>query len=875
MKNRKTILPKESLIILFIIFLAVFVYAQGSGEAPGGEGRGLPGGTTQGATAGSGEGGGSTSTTQQQSQEYGPGTSDVSKYFPDYGKVELNVANQGEEGQKNPNTVTVTPNQEGGASFNWEGRDGMSLSFTQKSESGAGETQTMNFAGVEGGSTVNIRPDEAGNPAISEGTENAVIGKDPKNMFHEEDRGTKVTFEGGVEATLHEGDEINSVAKDAENSNQVNVEITPNSGEVQQPKPAENYDTESDLNEGKTRIHYNLEKSGEEGVTLKDPNGEVISENARGNGLYADDKSFYLSKESKTAEGHEVESLKGLGLKDGRGEDISLFRTESSDAKTRIIGMNDEFDKNDLEKGDALLRIGEGENGEFLRYETNGPAPPDLINFKSIEEGRPKSGPIMNIESAKQEGPTTTSWRQKEDGSYEMKVTNANAQLADISGKSTIETGDSKGIVSQNGDFTMYNMQDSNPGKLNSNENPQQVLTITQELNGKETSRVLDSFGNGQYILRPESATYNPQSRGYVGSDGRAVEPRVIYNTPSSELTRQEQAIQTANRDPTIAQGETPGKAAERISQENINLNAWSGGQALTPNNPDIRNPSLPDKSIVPNPTIPPTVPPTQNQKITSPGFTPTFDYSIIPANQNSQDTFAETDNFRVRAPEGGAAQYARQLEGYRNDLAKAWFGRPLGANANNPNGFDWREKAEVNIRTGSRLGAGGATSFVFDRGDVFGWKMDIQGSRERLLDSVIPHEVTHMVYATQFKQPVPRWLDEGGASSVEANSETTKHYRMLTQFLQSGRGIAFNDMMNMKEYPRDIMPLYAQGFGVSQYLIELQGRQKFMQFAREGMSNNDWNSALRKNYGFANTGDFQAKWTDYIAKKLRERGHY
>ena len=44
--------------------------------------------------------------------------------------------------------------------------------------------------------------------------------------------------------------------------------------------------------------------------------------------------------------------------------------------------------------------------------------------------------------------------------------------------------------------------------------------------------------------------------------------------------------------------------------------------------------------------------------------------------------------------------------------------------------------------------GAGGATSFVFDRGEVFGWKMNIQGSRERILDSVLPHEVTHTIFA-------------------------------------------------------------------------------------------------------------------------------
>ena len=58
--------------------------------------------------------------------------------------------------------------------------------------------------------------------------------------------------------------------------------------------------------------------------------------------------------------------------------------------------------------------------------------------------------------------------------------------------------------------------------------------------------------------------------------------------------------------------------------------------------------------------------------------------------------------------------------------------------------------------------GAGGATSFVFDQGQLFGWQMTIQGSDERLMDWVLPHEITHMVFASHFGHPLPRWADEG-----------------------------------------------------------------------------------------------------------------
>ena len=62
---------------------------------------------------------------------------------------------------------------------------------------------------------------------------------------------------------------------------------------------------------------------------------------------------------------------------------------------------------------------------------------------------------------------------------------------------------------------------------------------------------------------------------------------------------------------------------------------------------------------------------------------------------------------------------------------------------------------------------------------------MTIQGSHERILDSVLPHEVTHTIFASHFRQPVPRWADEGACTTVEHVSERTKQQQMLIQFLQ------------------------------------------------------------------------------------------
>ncbi len=201
------------------------------------------------------------------------------------------------------------------------------------------------------------------------------------------------------------------------------------------------------------------------------------------------------------------------------------------------------------------------------------------------------------------------------------------------------------------------------------------------------------------------------------------------------------------------------------------------------------------------------------------------------------------------------AEKFGKAAEKYRKELAVAWLGKEMP---------QWSAPCPVTVHVGRQLGAGGETSFVFDRGEVFGWRMTIQGSAERILDSVLPHEITHMIFASHFRCPLPRWADEGAASSVEHASEKAKHQRMLKKFLRSGRGIAFNRMFAMTEYPRDVMPLYAQGYTVAEFLIQQGGRRKFVNFVGDGVRDN-WSRAAKRHYGIENIGALQQDWLAWV----------
>lgn len=232
---------------------------------------------------------------------------------------------------------------------------------------------------------------------------------------------------------------------------------------------------------------------------------------------------------------------------------------------------------------------------------------------------------------------------------------------------------------------------------------------------------------------------------------------------------------------------------------------------------------------------------------------------TMIVASTLSLGASYRTQNFIVTAPN---SQLAREVgdsaEAYRRSLALEWLGQELPP---------WQHPCPITAHVGTHLGAGGQTSFCFDRGRPFDWNMVIQGSRERLLDSVLPHEVTHTIFATYFGRPLPRWADEGACTTVEHVTEKAKQHRMLYEFLTTGRGIAFNRMFAMNEYPKDILPLYSQGYSLARFLIARGGKRRFIQYVGDGMRSRNWTAATNEHYGYKSLSDLQVTWLDWVRR--------
>jgi hypothetical protein len=215
------------------------------------------------------------------------------------------------------------------------------------------------------------------------------------------------------------------------------------------------------------------------------------------------------------------------------------------------------------------------------------------------------------------------------------------------------------------------------------------------------------------------------------------------------------------------------------------------------------------------------------------------------------------TTNFVVDAPNAQVAQQIGQYaEHYRKEKALLWLGHEM------PN---WTQPLPIRV-TVTMNGAGGATSFAFDHGQILSQHMHIEGSLDRLLASVLPHEVTHTVFAHHFRCPVPRWADEGGAVLSEDEAERNRHDALCRQLINSGQAFQLRTLFGMRDYPKNVMALYAEGYSATNFLVSRSSRPAFLNFIACGMTEG-WDKACQVHYQFRNVEELEQAWLDHLRR--------
>lgn len=239
----------------------------------------------------------------------------------------------------------------------------------------------------------------------------------------------------------------------------------------------------------------------------------------------------------------------------------------------------------------------------------------------------------------------------------------------------------------------------------------------------------------------------------------------------------------------------------------------------------------------------------------------PAVTYPVpVPAKEDdppAKSATHRTVNFAVQAPTERIARLIGQAaERHRKRLARLWLGKEIPP---------WKKPCPIKI-TITTTGLGGTTSFAFDKGKILSQDMHLEGSLDGILANSLPHEVTHTILAHHFRCPIPRWADEGAALQSEDEREKKRYDKLLQEIFRKGRTIALRRLLPLKNYPPDVMVLYAQGYSLTRFLVEAGDRATYLAFVKDGMKK-DWDAAVKKHYGYDSVDNLERVWRTKVSR--------
>jgi RNA polymerase sigma factor (sigma-70 family) len=235
----------------------------------------------------------------------------------------------------------------------------------------------------------------------------------------------------------------------------------------------------------------------------------------------------------------------------------------------------------------------------------------------------------------------------------------------------------------------------------------------------------------------------------------------------------------------------------------------------------------------------------------------------------SSERAFWRTENFLVDAP---TIEIARQVgaaaERRRKDIAVAWLGKELPP---------WPTRCPIHVKITAGRGQS-STSFCFADGKVLSQHVDLEGSLGGILRADLPREMAHVVLAAFFKQPVPRWADEGVAmciDEVDYGGEWTRRLKLLPDILNDRqRFLPLQRLLAQSDYPADLHAFLAESFSVVRFLASARDletlprrRRTFIWFISQALRDG-WDEAVRTHYGYAGVKELERAWLRNIALK-------
>jgi hypothetical protein len=221
------------------------------------------------------------------------------------------------------------------------------------------------------------------------------------------------------------------------------------------------------------------------------------------------------------------------------------------------------------------------------------------------------------------------------------------------------------------------------------------------------------------------------------------------------------------------------------------------------------------------------------------------------------QGSYASANFVVTAASDAIARGVAAAAEDARSRFADQWLDGDLPA---------WDKPVQITVEERD-FGGDGSVTYDRFRGRVENVRIVVRGPLDRIVEYLLPHEVAHVVLAVSLRHPLPRWIDEGVALLSEPQSQRTRQHKTVVQMLSSESLMPLHEIFGIEEYPDDhrkLVCFYASSYSLTEYLVAQGGRQRLLQFARDG-GRIGWEASLVRHYG-GSLDELEAAWRQRIA---------
>ena len=225
-----------------------------------------------------------------------------------------------------------------------------------------------------------------------------------------------------------------------------------------------------------------------------------------------------------------------------------------------------------------------------------------------------------------------------------------------------------------------------------------------------------------------------------------------------------------------------------------------------------------------------------------------------------------ETAHFRIfhRQDRDFGERVAQVAESTRAAMFKKWFGH---------DGVEWDPICEVIMHpdtasytqmTPAPGTSPGHSQIKFESGRVLSRRMDMRVDGPNVLETVLPHETTHVVLAGMFGDKLPpRWADEGIAVLAEPIEKIEEHRRNLHKHRQELFGL--KELMELQDYPppRKVSAFYAQSVALCEFLTAERDTKTLTEFVKDGIRHG-YETALQRHYNLT-FPQLEERWTQKV----------